>query len=118
MNRTRFSFGRFSLTPALSRWERENRRPIAWYSGQQSWFMDGEQVGKNRGLSKNRLERGIYAASASHRYRTLKRPEGRAPSIRVPKAFGTATRKETQARTDQSEPSPFTEARWNRVFQP
>ena len=25
------------------------------------------------------LERGIYAAWASHRYRTLKRPEGRAP---------------------------------------
>jgi hypothetical protein len=27
MNRTRFSFERFSLTPALSRWERENDRP-------------------------------------------------------------------------------------------
>jgi hypothetical protein len=28
MNRTRFSFERFSLTPALSRWERENRRQV------------------------------------------------------------------------------------------
>jgi hypothetical protein len=26
MNRTRFSFERFSLTPALSRWERGNDR--------------------------------------------------------------------------------------------
>jgi hypothetical protein len=30
MNRTRFSFERFSLTPALSRWERENYRQMVW----------------------------------------------------------------------------------------
>jgi hypothetical protein len=30
MNRTTFSFARLSLTPALSRWERENRRQMAW----------------------------------------------------------------------------------------
>jgi hypothetical protein len=28
MNRTRFSFERLSLTPALSRWERENCRQM------------------------------------------------------------------------------------------
>jgi hypothetical protein len=28
MNRMAFSFERFSLTPALSRWERENNIPI------------------------------------------------------------------------------------------
>jgi hypothetical protein len=31
MNGTRFSFERFSLTPALSRWERENYRQMVWY---------------------------------------------------------------------------------------
>ena len=30
MNQCRFWFGQFSLTPALSRWERGNRRPMVW----------------------------------------------------------------------------------------
>ena len=30
-------------------WERENRRPIAWYSGGQYQFMGREQGGKKRG---------------------------------------------------------------------
>jgi len=35
-----YSFERLSLTPALSRWERENCSPMVGCDGQLHWFMD------------------------------------------------------------------------------
>jgi hypothetical protein len=53
MNLTTFSFARLSLTPALSRWERANRRQMAW---------NGERSERFRGSMRDVLRGDLTPA--------------------------------------------------------